>query len=223
MTDEDVRRLVTSLPGTSERPSYGTPGFRVKDRLFARITEEGTLVVWVADEVEKLAMIQTEPDKFRSTPHYDGHPMVLVQLAAVDEQELLELLTDSWELRGGTAGARWTCPRCGRQFGRSRQGHDCRPGVDVDAVFAGHPDGQRAAYDAVLGHLRSLGEVHEDAVGVGVFLKRRRKFAELRPRQRWLSMTVRNGKEWEAFRIAGPADLDDALLERLASAFTDAG
>lgn len=39
MTQDDVRRLVATLPGSSERPSYGTPGFRVKDRLFARITD----------------------------------------------------------------------------------------------------------------------------------------------------------------------------------------
>jgi hypothetical protein len=101
VNEDDVRRLVATLPGTSERPSYGTPGFRVRDRLFARITDEGALVVWVADEGEKQAMLETEPDTFRTTPHYDGHPMVLVQLAAVDEQELLELLTESWELRGG--------------------------------------------------------------------------------------------------------------------------
>ena len=101
MTEEDVRRLALSLPRTTERPSYGMPGFRVKDRLFARIREEGVLVVWVADELEKAAMLATDPDKFTTTAHYDGHPMVLVRLARVDEQELLELLTDSWQLRGG--------------------------------------------------------------------------------------------------------------------------
>jgi len=36
VTDDDVRRLALALPETVERPSYGTPGFRVKDKLFAR-------------------------------------------------------------------------------------------------------------------------------------------------------------------------------------------
>ena len=223
MTEDDVRRVVASLPGTEERPSYGTPGFRVRNRLFARITDDGSLVVWVPDEIEKQAMLETEPTKFRSTPHYDGHPMVLVRLEEVDERELLELLTDSWELRGGTAGGRWTCPRCSRQFGRANQGHDCRPGVDVDAVFAGRPPEQRAAYDAVLAHLRTLGEVHEDAVGVGVFLKRTRKLAELRPKQRWLTLTLRSGQDWEAFRLTGPQDIDGPLRDRLHDAFNRAG
>jgi hypothetical protein len=40
-TEDDVRRLALALPETHERPSYGTPGFRVKDRLFARIHQDG--------------------------------------------------------------------------------------------------------------------------------------------------------------------------------------
>lgn len=58
---------------------------------------------------------------------------------------------------------------------------------------------------------------------MGVFLKRQRKFAELRPKQRWLTVTVRKGEEWEAFRLTGPADLDDAFRRRLTEAFGDAG
>lgn len=45
-------------------------------------------------------------------------------------------------------------------------------------------------YDAILGHLESLGPVHEDAVGVGVFLKRDRKLAEVRPRSRDVSLAL---------------------------------
>ncbi|MDQ1511048.1 MAG: hypothetical protein QOG50_2892, partial [Actinomycetota bacterium] len=43
--------IALSLPETTEKPSYGTPGFRVKDRLFLRIRSdaEGGLVVFVAD------------------------------------------------------------------------------------------------------------------------------------------------------------------------------
>lgn len=40
----------------------------------------------------------------------------------------------------------------------------------------------RGIYDALLDHLTTLGPVHEDAVSVGVFLKRDRKLAEVRPR-----------------------------------------
>ena len=99
-TGEDVRRLALALPRTTEKPSYGTPGFRVADRLFARMHEDGgLLVVWCDGEAEKEALIGSEPDVFTTTPHYDGHPMVLVRLAAVDEDRLGALLDDSWRLR----------------------------------------------------------------------------------------------------------------------------
>jgi hypothetical protein len=48
----------------------------------------------------------------------------------------------------------------------------------------------RAVYDAILDHLQSLGPVHEDAVTVGVFLKRDRKLAEVRPRSRDVSLAL---------------------------------
>lgn len=99
VTENDVRRVALSLPETTEKPSYGTPGFRVKDRLFARIRAEGDLLVWVADEGEKRGLVSSEPEKFFTTPHYDGHPTVLVRIEAVDEDELRELLTESWRLR----------------------------------------------------------------------------------------------------------------------------
>lgn len=100
VTEDDVRRIALSLPATSEKSSYGTPGFRVRDRLFARIREEGNvLVVWVADESEKLGLVSSEPGKFFTTPHYDGHPILLVRFDGVDIEELRELLTESWRLR----------------------------------------------------------------------------------------------------------------------------
>jgi hypothetical protein len=100
VTEADVRRIALSLPETTEKPSYGTPGFRVKDKLFARVREEGdALVVWCGDLAEKDALIASEPKKFFTTPHYDGHPTVLVRFGAVDVDELEELLTESWRIR----------------------------------------------------------------------------------------------------------------------------
>jgi hypothetical protein len=100
VTEDDVRAVALSLPETTEKPSYGTPGFRVKDRLFARIREEGdVLVVWCCDLDEKEALLASEPDKFFTTPHYEGHPTVLVRFDAVDPDELTELLTESWRIR----------------------------------------------------------------------------------------------------------------------------
>ena len=100
ITEDDVRRAALALPATTEKPSYGTPGFRVRDKLFARIREEGdVLVVWVDGLDEKEALLAAAHDTFFTTPHYHGHPTVLVRFDAVDVDELTELLTDAWLVR----------------------------------------------------------------------------------------------------------------------------
>src|SRR3954462_10965973 len=98
-TERDVREIALALPEAEERPSYGTPGFRGKDRLFARLREAGVLLVRCADEGEKDFLLRADPAKFFTTPRYDGHPSVLVRLDAVDRDELAELLTDAWRVR----------------------------------------------------------------------------------------------------------------------------
>jgi hypothetical protein len=99
-TIADVRRIALSLPETTEGSLYGTPGFRVKGKAFARLRDEDeVLVAWCADEGEKEALIATQPEVFFTLPHYDGHPSVLVRLAAIDADELREVLIDAWRTR----------------------------------------------------------------------------------------------------------------------------
>jgi hypothetical protein len=96
--EDDVRRIALSLPETTEQPWYGTPGFRVKGKGFLRIRSEheGGLVIFLADLGEKEALLASDPEKFFTTPHYDRYPSVLVNLPAVDVEELTELITESW-------------------------------------------------------------------------------------------------------------------------------
>lgn len=100
-TEDDVRRIALSLPETIEKPWYNAPGFRVKDKGFLRIRSEveGGLVVFVGDLGEKEALLASDPDKFFTTPHYDGYATVLVHLPAIDVEELTELITESWRLK----------------------------------------------------------------------------------------------------------------------------
>ena len=100
-TEDDVRRIALSLPETEEKPWYGSPGFKVRDKGFLRIRheKEGGVVVFVGDLGEKEMLLASDPDKFFTTPHYDGHASVLVNLPAIEVDELAELITDSWRIR----------------------------------------------------------------------------------------------------------------------------
>ncbi len=61
------------------------------------------LVVWVESIEEKEALIASEPEKFFTTPHYDGYAIVLVRLDTIDAEEAAELVTESWRLRAPKA------------------------------------------------------------------------------------------------------------------------
>ena len=98
VTHAEVRELALALPEAEEKPSYGTPGFKVKNKLFARLREDGeTLVVKVSFDQRK-AMLAQAPETFVVTPHYQDHPMVLVVLKAVDRELLREVLAEAWRL-----------------------------------------------------------------------------------------------------------------------------
>jgi hypothetical protein len=61
--------------------------------------EPEALVVWVASEDDKDALLAADADVFFTTTHYDGHAIVLVRLDTVDLDEASELIIDSWRLR----------------------------------------------------------------------------------------------------------------------------
>lgn len=124
----------------------------------------------------------------------------------------------------------WICPRCDREFARAGQSHVCVPGCTVDEVFAAWPPVYRQIYDRLIA---DLGPVHEDAVGVGVFLKTERKFAEIRPKARSLQLALvlsrpvthpllartfplAGGRTWHVFKLTRLEDVDKRILDWMA-------
>ena len=96
-TLEDVRAILEPLDGTEEGTSYGTSAFRARRKLLVRLREDGdTLVVCAVEEPERDMLIATRPEAFYTTPHYRGHPSVLVRLSQIEREELEGLLTESW-------------------------------------------------------------------------------------------------------------------------------
>ncbi|WP_125775192.1 MmcQ/YjbR family DNA-binding protein [Antribacter gilvus] len=110
-TFDDVRRLALALPEVTEKVSWGSPmwcvrdkGFvwdrplRTKDRaeLGAAAPVGAILGVRVADEGEKQALIAANPDVFFTVSHLDGYPAVLLLLDAISPEELEELVVDAW-------------------------------------------------------------------------------------------------------------------------------
>src|SRR6188474_1092782 len=93
-TLDDAHRIASALPeATSDANGFA---YRVDGKLFTwiwmeriqpkrpRIPNPEVIVVRVADEAEKQAMLGLDPDIFFTEPHYDGYPAVLIRLPAID-------------------------------------------------------------------------------------------------------------------------------------------
>ncbi|MGO8958147.1 MAG: MmcQ/YjbR family DNA-binding protein [Streptosporangiaceae bacterium] len=120
---EDVHRLATGMPhvrvivGPRGNPVYQVGGrsfvfFRTPrpDAVDPQTGERypDVIMFWVPSESDKQALVQDEASPFFTTPHFDGHPSVLVRGSRIGElsrQELTELVQDAWLSRASAARA----------------------------------------------------------------------------------------------------------------------
>jgi len=73
------------------------------------------IVFWVPSESDKQALVQDPGSPFFTTPHFDGHPSVLVRGSRIGEltvRDLDELIQDAWLSRASPTRARaWLAAR----------------------------------------------------------------------------------------------------------------
>ncbi|MGH8962619.1 MAG: MmcQ/YjbR family DNA-binding protein [Jatrophihabitantaceae bacterium] len=111
---DDVRRIALDLPETTERGSWGSLGWRVRDKLFVwerplrrgdvealgHDAPPGTVLgARTADVGVKQALIADDPHSFFTTPHFTGYPAVLVRLDRIAPPDLEELIVEAWLVR----------------------------------------------------------------------------------------------------------------------------
>jgi hypothetical protein len=116
-TFDDVRRIALALPETSEKLSWGHASWRVKDKGFVwerplrksdlealgdNAPDGLILGARVENLMAKEALLQSDPDVYFTTPHFDGYPAILVQLEKISEDELTELIVEAWLDRAPT-------------------------------------------------------------------------------------------------------------------------
>jgi hypothetical protein len=121
----DVHEIALGMPHVTvwqkegtERPVYQVGG---KSFVFFRSRRpdafdpdtgeryDDVIVFWVESQDEKLALVADESNPFFTTPHFDGHPSVLVRGSRIGEltkQELTEVIQDAWLSRASNRRAR---------------------------------------------------------------------------------------------------------------------
>jgi hypothetical protein len=84
--------------------------------------------------------------------------------------------------------------------------------MSLHDYFATGPERERPVFEAVWAHLDELGDVHVEAVSVGILFKRRRTFVELRPKTRWVDLGVTLPRRVEHPRITRYATSQNGLV-----------
>lgn len=116
-TVEDLRRLALALPETQGEEGQIAYGVRNKGKVKgfawvwqervdpkkARVPNPDVIAIRVRNNAEKEMLVEAEPEKFFTEPHYNGFPAVLVRLAAVDAAELEALLINGWRCQAPVA------------------------------------------------------------------------------------------------------------------------
>ena len=111
---QDVHDFARAMPyvtvesGSTDNPVYQVGGksfiyFRTPrpDAVDPDTGERYTdvIIFWVPDESDKQAMVQDESTPFFTTPHFEGHPSVLLRASRVGElayDQLAEVVQDAW-------------------------------------------------------------------------------------------------------------------------------
>jgi hypothetical protein len=111
---EDLHDLALAMPHVKVVPGgRGNPVYQVGGKSFVffrtprpdagdpRTGERypDVVVLWVESESEKQALVQDPGSPFFTTPHFDGHPSVLLRTSRLSELtlgELTEVVQDAW-------------------------------------------------------------------------------------------------------------------------------
>jgi hypothetical protein len=87
-----IRRVASSFPGVEEGTSYGTPAFRFKKKLIARLHQDGESIMLKTGFEAREHLVRADPATFFITDHYRNYPSVLARLDRLGVDDLRKLL-----------------------------------------------------------------------------------------------------------------------------------
>ena len=97
VTLDDARRIAADLPRSYEAFVRGRVKFRVGRIVYLAFSRDETLMGFAFPKEWRDALVESEPEKFLlPRPSELRWNWVVVRLAALEEQELYELVVDAW-------------------------------------------------------------------------------------------------------------------------------
>jgi hypothetical protein len=96
-TMDDARALARSLPRSSEAFVRGRVKFRIGRIVYLAFARDGGVMGFAFPKEWRNALVEAEPEKFSLPSQSDmRYHWVHVRLAAIDTDELRELVEDAW-------------------------------------------------------------------------------------------------------------------------------
>lgn len=99
VTVDDVRSMASSLPRSSEAFVHGRVKFRIGRIVYLALSRDGTVMGFAFPKAWRDALVASDPEKFSLPDESDlRFHWVHVRLAAIDIDELRDLVEDAWAL-----------------------------------------------------------------------------------------------------------------------------
>jgi hypothetical protein len=111
---EDVHRIASGMPHVTKIVGpKGNTVYQVGSKSFVffrnprpdafdpdtGVRYDDVIVIWVAGEDDKQALVQDPHSPYFTTPHFDGHPSVLLRgsrIGEIDLREFTEVVQEAW-------------------------------------------------------------------------------------------------------------------------------
>jgi hypothetical protein len=99
VTVDEVRAFAVTLPRSSEALVRGRLKFRVGQIVFLSFSKDGATMGFGFPKEWRTALVESEPDKFSLPGESDmRYNWVHAQLAAIDRDEMIDLVENAWAL-----------------------------------------------------------------------------------------------------------------------------
>lgn len=98
-----VRRICSSLPGTSEKLSHGEPTFLVGQKVFTMFANnhhhDGHIAVWIpAEPGAQQTLMRSSAKKYFKPPYVGVRGWIGIELQEIDDDELASHIRNAWHL-----------------------------------------------------------------------------------------------------------------------------
>lgn len=103
MTRDEMFAYALSQPGAEDSTLHGGRCIRVRPHWIVNDSSEHGSLALALDKPTVEFLMETEPQTYWQTPHFEGWPAVLVRYEAADDGRLKEQIDKAWARRATKA------------------------------------------------------------------------------------------------------------------------